>query len=233
MATYSRRRSSSTSSSLSAVRAMGKIAVGGPDDEHRVPLLALGRVRRGEDERVVLVVAADGEVLRVGRRFERERGEERGAIGIAGGDDLQLVEVGQPRRRVVVGGLEDRIVQLAHQPDGLAPAPARSPGACRRAARPGPAAPAARATARAPRRWPSAAHSCCASSSTAARAVASPTPGRSRSSRYQLTSSRGFSSTRRKASMSLTCAASRNLRPPHFSYGMRRLASSISRSADR
>ena len=53
-----------------------------------------------------------------------------------------------------------------------------------------------------------------------ARAVASPMPGRSIRMRYQLTSSRGFSSTRRNASTSFTCAASRNLRPPHFSNGI-------------
>ena len=37
--------------------------------------------------------------------------------------------------------------------------------------------------------------------------------------------------TRRKASTSFTCAASRNLSPPHFSNGMLRAVSSISRSA--
>src|SRR5258705_266342 len=68
--------------------------------------------------------------------------------------------------------------------------------------------------------------------SIAARAVASPIPGSSINRRYQLTSSRGFSRIRRNASTSLTCAASRNLRPPHFSNGIFRFVSSISRSAD-
>ena len=50
----------------------------------------------------------------------------------------------------------------------------------------------------------------------------SPMPGMSMRMRYQLTSSRGFSETRRKARTSFTCAASRNLRPPHFSNGILR-----------
>ena len=68
--------------------------------------------------------------------------------------------------------------------------------------------------------------------SMAARAVASPIPGSNSSRRYQLTSSRGFSRMRRNASTSFTCAASRNLSPPHFSNGIFLFVSSISRSAD-
>ena len=77
-------------------------------------------MHRGENERVVFVGAAHGEILRGGGRLERECREERGAVGVASGDDLELIEIGQPRRRVVVGALENGVVQLPHQPDAFA-----------------------------------------------------------------------------------------------------------------
>ena len=59
-------------------------------------------------------------------------------------------------------------------------------------------------------------------------AVDGPMPGRSCSTRKPATRSRGFSAKRSTASTSLTCAASRNFRPPNFTNGMLRRVSSIS-----
>ena len=59
-------------------------------------------------------------------------------------------------------------------------------------------------------------------------AEAGPTPGSSCSSRKPATRSRGFSTKRSSASMSLTCAASRNFSPPNFTNGMLRRVSSTS-----
>ncbi|OWK26557.1 hypothetical protein AJ87_05675 [Rhizobium yanglingense] len=52
--------------------------------------------------------------------------------------------------------------------------------------------------------------------SSARWAVEGPTPGRICISRKPATRSRGLSAKRRTASMSLTCALSRNFRPPNF-----------------
>ena len=59
-------------------------------------------------------------------------------------------------------------------------------------------------------------------------ADAGPTPGSSCRTRKPATRSRGFSTKRSSASRSLTCAVSRNLRPPNFTKGMLRRVSSIS-----
>jgi hypothetical protein len=58
-----------------------------------------------------------------------------------------------------------------------------------------------------------------------------PDAGKSWITRKPATRSRGFSAQRRNASTSFTCAASRNLRPPNFTNGMLRRASSISSKA--
>ena len=93
-----------------------KNPVCGPDDKHHVKLFSLGRVCRGENERIVVVfVAADGEILRVRRRLERERGQKCCTIRIAGRNHFQLIQIREPRWRVVVRCLENRIVQLTHQ----------------------------------------------------------------------------------------------------------------------
>src|ERR1041384_1627207 len=60
-----------------------------------------------------------------------------------------------------------------------------------------------------------------------------PIPGMSRRMRFHETTSLGFSSTRRYAIMSLTCAVSINLKPPYFTKGILLLASSSSRSNER
>ena len=62
--------------------------------------------------------------------------------------------------------------------------------------------------------------------------VAGPTPGRSCSTRKPATRSRGFSTKRSAPSASLTCAASRNFRPPNLTNGMLRRVSSSSSAAE-
>jgi hypothetical protein len=59
-------------------------------------------------------------------------------------------------------------------------------------------------------------------------AAAGPTPGSSFSTRKPATRSRGFWAKRRIEIRSLTCAASRNFRPPNLTKGMFRRVSSIS-----
>ena len=59
-------------------------------------------------------------------------------------------------------------------------------------------------------------------------AEAGPTPGIRCISRKPATRSRGFSTNRSSASMSLMCAASRNFRPPNLTNGMLRRVSSTS-----
>ena len=59
-----------------------------------------------------------------------------------------------------------------------------------------------------------------------------PTPGRSCNTRKPATRSRGFSTKRSALSASLTCAASRNFRPPNLTNGMLRRVSSSSSAAE-
>ena len=70
------------------------------------------------------------------------------------------------------------------------------------------------------------------SASIRRRAVAGPMPSGSWSTRNHATSSQGFSSTRSIASASFTCAPSRNRRPPYFTNGMLRRASSTSSTSE-
>ena len=58
----------------------------------------------------------------------------------------------------------------------------------------------------------------------ALRAFAGPMPGRSCSTRNAATVLRGLSAQRSTAIRSLMCAASRNFRPPYFTYGILRFA---------
>jgi hypothetical protein len=63
------------------------------------------------------------------------------------------------------------------------------------------------------------------------RARLGPMPGRSCSIRNPATASLGFSAQRKTHRASFICAASRNFRPPYFTNGMFRRASSISSAA--
>ena len=94
-------------------------AVGGVDHEHRVPFLPFRGMHRGQNQGVVFIGAAHREILRVRRRLEGQRREKGAAVGVAGGDHFELIEVGHARRRIIVSGLQDRIVQVAAETDGL------------------------------------------------------------------------------------------------------------------
>ena len=62
-------------------------------------------------------------------------------------------------------------------------------------------------------------------------AIFGPTPGSSRATRKPATRSRGFSAKRMSATASLTCAASRNFKPPYLTNGTLRRVSSSSSAA--
>ena len=206
----------------------GDAAVDDVEHEDRLPFLPLGGVDGREDEIVLVEQRRAGLVAGGVGRIERELGEEALARRIAAGDLLELhrdrrgaarrpracapdaartsgarssSSAGQPR-------LAD--TQRAHGLDEAGPARRRRAGGAGMSASAaiGSAAPAMRSSTRC--------------------AVAGPTPGSSCSTRKPATRSRGFSAKRSSASTSLTCAASRNLRPPNLTNGMLRRVSSIS-----
>ena len=88
-------------------------AVDAVEDEHRVPLLALGRVDGGEDQVVLVEVRRAGLVAGRVRRVEGEVGEEALAGGIGLGDALELDEVGGAHRGIVMEPFEVRLVPEA------------------------------------------------------------------------------------------------------------------------
>src|SRR6266542_2176570 len=92
-------------------------SIDGPDDEDRVPFLSLRRVRSAQHETVFLFAAAAGQVLSRLRRLERERGKERRAVRISGGDDLKLIEISEARLRLVVPLAQNVVIQLAYARD--------------------------------------------------------------------------------------------------------------------
>src|SRR6185436_4399396 len=176
---------------------------------HRFPLLSLRRVHGGEHEVVLVEVRLARQVAGGLRRIERHLGEERGAIGELPGDLFQLQQVAGTHLCAVVETLEVRQVPLAHAlhlpfPRRIGASISTEPvfSAC---------------------------HEPSASKRVNTRAApAGPTPGRSCSARNAAMRFFGLSAQRSTASRSLTCAASRNLRPPYFTYGMLRLTSSSS-----
>ena len=159
------------------------------------------------------------------RRIERQFGQESLARRIAGGDLLELQQIGLRGCGVLVAGVRDAArTSAAHAPNP--PARRRALQAAGRVvdeARP------VFAGARRRRRSASARDRVggFAMRSSIVCAVVGPTPGRSCSTRKPATRSRGFSAKRSSASTSLTCAASRNFKPPNFTKGMLRRVSSI------
>src|SRR6185436_3188851 len=73
----------------------------------------LGGVDGAEDQVVLVEGGRPGEVLRGARRLEGELAEEGAPVGEAGGQLLQLLEVPQPGRDVVVPLLAERTVEAA------------------------------------------------------------------------------------------------------------------------
>ena len=154
------------------------------------------------------------------RRIEREFGQETLPRGIAARDLFQLDQVGMPRDGILVDAFEMRFV-----PDG---APARVPPAklvrdclARTASDSAPGVAGAR---------PGADLARLASDQVVQHPSGQcrPDPVNICITRNPATRSRGFSTKRSRASMSLMCAASRNLRPPNFTKGILRRVSSIS-----
>ena len=201
-------------------------AVDDVEHEDRLPFLALGGMDGREDQIVLVEQRHAGLVAGRVRRIERQFGEEALARRIAAGDLLELDQVGAARLGVLVDALEMRLVpqpralELGRPPARRAESPIglrRRPSSRRRRA----AAPERWQAPRSDRRPP-----------PCGRARAAPTPARrpaaAAARRKPATRSRGFSTKRSSASMSLTCAASRNFRPPNLTNGMLRRVSSTS-----
>ena len=88
-------------------------AVDDVEHEHVLPFLALGRMDGGEDQVVLVEMRRAGAVAGRVRRIEREIGQEALARGIAGGDLLELHEVGAAHGGVLVDALQMRLVPEA------------------------------------------------------------------------------------------------------------------------
>ena len=205
----------------------GDAAVDDVEDEHRLPLLPLGRMDGRQDQIVLVLQRRAGFVAGGVRRIEGQLGEEALARGVAGGDLLQLHEIGAARRGVLVHAFEVRLVPVAGVGDLGRPAGAADVQRQHRLDEAGPLRlEHARRRRHLVQRGDRVRASCMRSSTRCA--VVGPTPGISCRRRKPATRSRGFSAKRSSASTSLTCAASRNLRPPNFTNGMLRWASSTS-----
>ena len=195
-----------------------------------LPLLALGRMDGGEDQ-IVLVQQRRARLVAGGAgRIEREVGEEVRARGVAAGDALQLVEIAGAHDGVGIALLEMRLIPWRTQIEFRRPS-------CRRAVQ-APRISATRsrqAVGRLGRRLEGGERVDRRRGPPCGRAPCPQSPGRcprsSCSTRKPVTRSAGFSAQRSTASMSLTCAASMNLRPPNLTNGMLRRVSSISSMA--
>ena len=148
-------------------------------------------------------------------RVEGDLGQEALAARGAGGDRLELQEVGaadaRRPRAAARGAARTRRAPRRARPATAAP---RAGGGRARRSRP---RPRRRGFGdRGVRRARGAGSALRAAASRAASAVAGPMPGMSCSVRKPAMRSRGFSAKRRQASTSLTCAASRNLSPPNL-----------------
>src|SRR5439155_14460711 len=82
-----------------------------PDHEHRIPLLALGGMRGAQNEAIIFLASASGEILRGLWRLERERGKKSRAVRISRGDGLELIEIGKTRLDSVVALAKDVVVK--------------------------------------------------------------------------------------------------------------------------
>src|SRR5215470_17740435 len=87
----------------------GDATVDHVENEHRAPLLALGGMNRREDKIVLIEPRGAGLAAAGARRVEREVGEKMGARAVAGGDALQLVEVGSADHGVRMALLQMRL----------------------------------------------------------------------------------------------------------------------------
>ncbi len=91
-----------------------EIAVRHVDDVHRLPLLALGRMHRGEDEVVLVQQRRAREVARGRRRVERELREEGLPLFVGSRNHFQLGEIAHAHLGRVVQALQVRLVPLPY-----------------------------------------------------------------------------------------------------------------------
>ena len=201
------------------------------DAQHRdrAPLLALGGMDRRQDQ-VVLVVAAgapDSSLVAAGGS-SGELGQEALARRVAAGEPDQVGDVGGARRGVVVQALEQRPVPALDRGELARPGRSR-----RRAARANSATNSRHAGAIAGGGAnESSTRDRIVGLARAPRAAGRRSPRRCRERAAARASAarwpRGLAAKRSTASTSLTCAASRNFRPPYLTNGMSRRASSSS-----
>ena len=231
IATYSRRRSSSISSLLPVAMSDGNAAVDDVEHMHGLPLLPLGGVDRRQDQVVVVAPAA-----RRPRRWSHPADRASSRSGTARATDTSTRSAAAATRspwrtmRIVVDALEMRLVPADDRIDVRGPI-RRSAAEAR----------ANSATKRAPIRRERAGGTNASNAAagpapaTSRRAIASPWPGRrpaaAAAREIPPSGCAGCRPTAARASTSLTCAASRNLRPPYFTNGMPRRASSSSSCA--
>ena len=68
-------------------------------------------MRRAQNQAIVFLASASGEILRGLRRLESEGGEKSRAIGISRGDGLELIEIGKTRLDPVVALAKDVVIE--------------------------------------------------------------------------------------------------------------------------
>src|SRR5260370_8148636 len=104
-------------------------AIDGIEHEHRVPLLALGRVNGRENEIVLVEQRRAGKIARGVRRIERQLGEELLPRGIAHRNLLELDQIGGAQRGILMDALEVRLVPDPPRRELGGPTPAAFPEA--------------------------------------------------------------------------------------------------------
>ena len=193
-------------------------AVDDVEHEHRFPFLALGGMDGREDQIVLVEQRHAGLVAGGVRRIERQFGQEPLARRIAGGDLLELHEIGAARGRILVDALEMRLVPEPRALDLGRPADCRARRRCDSVStKPCQSSPARGGGGSVGKRRDRIGASAMRSSTRCA--DAGPTPGSSCSTRKPATRSRGFSAKRSSASMSLTCAAVEEFQPAELDEG--------------
>ncbi len=88
---------------------------------HRPPFLPLGRMNGREDQVILVLGAGTGEVRAGLGRVERQLGEEALAARIAGGDLLELQEVEQPDRGILVRQFQQRLIPASRPAERARP----------------------------------------------------------------------------------------------------------------
>ena len=204
----------------------GNAAVDDVQDEDRLPFLSFGRMD-GRQDQIVLVgsgsgtwsLVASGRSRRVGRESASATGNRPRSVRVAAGrlaasphprasarDAVRTIgardssSAGQPALPLAIAAPPQQKLPILSRPRGGAGISSSAPIGLG---------------------WS-------AIASRTRCAEAGPTPGMSCMTRKPATRSRGFSTKRSSASRSLTCAASRNFRPPNLTKGILRRVSSIS-----